>query len=214
MNVAVARTFAPRREAPESLTDVALLEGMFARDEAAWREFCRRYERLIWRCITKVTTRFGNVLSGEDVREIQANFLCTLMANDMRKLRLFRPEKGNRLGTWIGMLAINTAWDYLRCVARQPAGDPLSCADERPSVAPDPFEEVAQREDCTRVESLLRGFSQRDRTFVALYFLDGRSPEEVADEMGISVKTVYSKKHKIRTRLEKMLVERGLALAA
>lgn len=198
----------------ESLTEVELLDRMFAHDQAAWREFCRRYDRLIWRCITKVTTRFGNVLSPEDVREVYANFLCALMANDMHKLRMFKPEKGNRLGTWIGLLAINNAWDYLRSVARQPAGDPLSLAEERPSSAPDPFEEVAQREDCTRVEKLLRSFSRRDRTFVTLYFVDGRSPEEVADEMGISIKTVYSKKHKIRTRLEKLLVERGISLAA
>ena len=198
----------------ESLTEVELLNRMFAHDETAWREFCRRYDRLIWRCITKVTTRFGNVLSPEDVREVYANFLCALMANDMHKLRMFKPEKGNRLGTWIGLLAINNAWDYLRSIARQPAGDPLSLAEERPSAAPDPFEEVAQREDCNRVEKLLRSFSRRDRTFVTLYFVDGRSPEEVADEMGISIKTVYSKKHKIRTRLEKLLVERGISLAA
>jgi RNA polymerase sigma-70 factor (ECF subfamily) len=198
----------------ETLTEVELLNRMFTHDETAWREFCRRYDRLIWRCITKVTTRFGNVLSAEDVREVYANFLCAMMANDMHKLRMFKPEKGNRLGTWIGLLAINSAWDYLRSVARQPAGDPLSCAEDRPSGAPDPFEEVAQREDCNRVATLLRGFSRRDRTFVTLYFVDGRSPEEVADEMGISIKTVYSKKHKIRTRLEKLLVERGISLAA
>jgi RNA polymerase sigma-70 factor (ECF subfamily) len=198
----------------ESLSEVELLRRLFTHDEAAWREFCRRYDRLIWRCITKVTARFGNVLSAEDVREVYANFLVALMANDMHKLRTFQPEKGNKLGTWIGLLAINSAWDYLRSVARQPAGDPLSAAEERPAISPDPFEQVAHREDCSRVEKLLRTFSKRDRTFVTLYFVDGRSPEEVADEMGISIKTVYSKKHKIRSRLEKMLVERGAAQAA
>ena len=198
----------------DSLSEVELLAQMFAHDAGAWREFCRRYDRLIWRCITKVTTRFGNVLAPEDVREVYANFLVALMANDMHKHRMFKPEKGNRLGTWIGLLAINSAWDFLRSVARQPAGDPLSLAEDRPSISPDPFEQVARREDCTRVEKLLRTFSRRDRTFVTLYFVDGRTPEEVADEMGISIKTVYSKKHKIRTRLEKMLVERGISLAA
>lgn len=198
----------------ETLTEVELLSRMFAHEESAWREFCRRYDRLIWRCITKVTTRFGAVLSAEDVREVYANFIVTLMANDMHKLRTFQPEKGNKLGTWIGLLAINSAWDYLRAVARQPSGDSLSLAEERPTLAPDPFEQVAQREDCARVEKLLRSFSKRDRTFVTLYFVDGRTPEEVADQMGISVKTVYSKKHKIRSRLEKMLIERGISLAA
>ncbi len=201
-------------DAIREVSEVELLNEMLAHDERAWREFARRYDRLIWRCITKVTTRFVNVLSPEDVREIYANFLVGLMANDMHKLRTFRPERGNKLGTWIGLLAINSAWDYLRCVARQPPSDPLSAAEDRPFQAPDPFEQVSGREDCTRVENMLRAFSRRDRTFVTLYFVDGRSPEEIADEMGISVKTVYSKKHKIRSRLEKLLSDSGYALAA
>lgn len=63
------------------------------------------------------------------------------------------------------------------------------------------------------MSALLKDFSDRDREFVSLYFLDGRTPE-IADELGISVKTVYTKKHKIRSRLEKLLSERGVSLAA
>jgi RNA polymerase sigma-70 factor, ECF subfamily len=37
--------------------------------------------------------------------------------------------------------------------------------------------------------------------FLSLYFGRNLSVEEVAAEMGISVKTVYSKKHKLLTRL-------------
>ena len=48
----------------------------------------------------------------------------------------------------------------------------------------------------------LESFSKKDRTFVKLYFVEGLSPEEVAEVMDVSVKTVYSKKHKIRCRLE------------
>lgn len=89
----------------------------------AWKEFLRRYDRLIWRCITKVTGRFTQLVTAEDAREIHANFLVLLTTNDMHKLRLFDPAKGNRLGTWIGLLAINCAWDYLRSLSRQPGSD-------------------------------------------------------------------------------------------
>ena len=51
----------------------------------------------------------------------------------------------------------------------------------------------------------LQTFSEKDQTFVRLYYMDGLTPEEVAEEMQISVKTVYSKKHKIRSRLEQVL---------
>ena len=46
--------------------------------------------------------------------------LVSLNNRDMHKLRTFEPERGHRLSTWIGLLATNTAWDYLRSVARQP----------------------------------------------------------------------------------------------
>ncbi len=205
------------RPAPTDLAtmaDVELLELLLAHSSAGWTEFVRRFDRLVWRCISKVTVRFGTVVGPEDVREVHANFYGTLMANDLHKLRMFKPERGNKLGTWIGMLAINCAWDYLRSVSRQPVADPIAMAEERVSAAPDPYECAAQREACTKVERLLSNFSRKDRTFVMLYFVESRSPEEIADEMGISVKTVYSKKHKIRTRLEKLLEQEGLSLAA
>jgi RNA polymerase sigma-70 factor (ECF subfamily) len=58
---------------------------------------------------------------------------------------------------------------------------------------------------------MLEGFSPKDRLFVALYFDQGLDAEEVAQRMSISVKTVYSKKHKIRTRLERLLQRDRLA---
>jgi RNA polymerase sigma-70 factor (ECF subfamily) len=55
------------------------------------------------------------------------------------------------------------------------------------------------------VRELLADFSDRDRQFVALYFGDGLSPEHVAERLGISVKTVYSKKHKIQRKLSEIV---------
>ena len=53
------------------------------------------------------------------MREIYAMFLLSLNKRDMHKLRTFDPERGNKLSSWVGMLATNCAWDYLRGIARQ-----------------------------------------------------------------------------------------------
>lgn len=202
------------KPAPSTWSETELLELMLTLDKVAWREFHRRYDRLIWCCIHKVSGRFTHILAPEDVNEVYANFFAALMANDLHKLRSFRVERGNKLGTWIGMLAIHSTWDYLRAMSRQPTGDPLSVIEEAPHGGEGPFEAVSRREDCDRVAALMNRFSRKDRTFVMLYFVDGHSPEEVAEAMGISVKTVYTKKHKIRTRLERMLTEQGISAAA
>ncbi len=186
----------------QDVTESQLLERMLLREGRAWREFHERYDRLIYRAIHKVTQRFSSVLSSADIDEIYAALLVSLNNRDMHKLRTFEPERGHKLSTWIGLLATNAAWDYLRSISRQPPrgsaveAEALSCGE------PDPFHTLAAKEEWRRVSETLERFSDKDRTFVELFFLQGRTPEQIAEEMQISVKTVYSKKHKIRCRLE------------
>ena len=196
----------PASETPAHLwTDATLLDRMLDRDGAAWREFHRRFDRLVYRCIQKVTNRFPSSLGSDDVREIYAQFLLALSARDMHKLRSFDPARGNKLSTWVGLLATNAAWDFLRTVARQPAQTDLAALDEVGTSEEDPFDRLLAKERWLRVHDTLQEFSEKDRDFVRLYYMDGLSPEEVAEEMQISVKTVYSKKHKIRCRLQEAL---------
>jgi RNA polymerase sigma-70 factor (ECF subfamily) len=196
-----ATRIGPVHETPEAL----LLDRMLLRDGRAWREFHERYDRLIYRAIHKVTQRFSSVIGNADIDEIYAALLVGLNSRDMHKLRTFEPERGHKLSTWIGLLATNAAWDYLRSVSRQPPrgssveAEALSCAE------PDPFHALAAKEEWMRVSATLESFSDKDRTFVELFFMQGRTPEQIAEEMRISVKTVYSKKHKIRCRLENAL---------
>ena len=188
----------------ETSDEGALVDLMVRNDPSAWKEFQRRYDRLILRCITKVTKRFASVAQ-EDIREIYATLLVSLLANDKTKLRTFDPERGNRFSSWIGLLAIHCAYDYLRGIRREPQKEGLSEACDLAADLPDPYEQTAQRERADIAARVLAGFSKRDRTFAALYFGEGMAPGEIAERMNISVKTVYSKKHKIQSRLEAML---------
>jgi len=191
----------PRSDVDEERT---LVDALIANDPTAWREFQRRYDRLILRCITKVTKRFAAV-SPDDVREIYAILLLSLLSNDKHKLRTFDPERGNRFSTWMGLLAINCAYDHLRAAKREPNKGTLAEADDLASKTPDPFEQVAEHERAEIAERTLGSFSAKDRTFATLYFGEGMEPTEIARTMKISIKTVYSKKHKIQSRLESML---------
>jgi RNA polymerase sigma-70 factor, ECF subfamily len=79
---------------------------------------------------------------------------------------------------------------------------------------PDPFELASEHERHEIAQKTLEDFSEKDRAFAALYFGEGMDPQAIADKMNISVKTVYSKKHKIQSRLESVLATRGGKLAA
>jgi RNA polymerase sigma-70 factor (ECF subfamily) len=158
-----------------------------------------------------VTTRFRGVVSQEDVREIYATFAVQLLANDKNKLRSFDPERGNKLSTWLGLLASHTAYDFLRSARREPKRAALSEAEDLYSALPDPCESALMRERASLVGRLLADFTAKDRAFIQLYFGEGLAPERVAERLGISVKTVYSKKHKIQARLQALLVQAQVA---
>ena len=92
-----------------------------------------------------------------------------------------------------------------------PRGGELTEAEELASDTPDAVELTLNRERAARVSCVLSDFTRKDREFVDLYFGEGLEPDEVAQRLGISVKTVYSKKHKIQRRLASLLSGSRLA---
>ena len=215
--IAPHRTAQPNPEAAVSMPatpavdDASLVRALIADDPHAWREFNARFSRLVLSTISRVTARFSGVVSQEDLREIYATFCVQLLANDKLKLRSFDPARGNKLSTWLGLLASHTAYDFLRSARREPRRAALSEAEDLCSSLPDPCESALMRERAEQVSQLLSHFTDRDRAFIQLYFGEGLAPEIVAERLNISVKTVYSKKHKIQARLQTLLLDAQLA---
>lgn len=191
--------------APSTWTEQELLDRLLLSDASAWRELNHRYARLVSSCIQRVVARFSKRVSADAVEEIYATFSLKLLANDKHKLRSFEPSRGNKLGTWLGMLATHCAYDYLRSVRREPSAVCLTEAETLSADHHDPCESAMLSERAQLVRDLLADFSDKDRQFVTLYFQDGLSPEHVAERLGISVKTVYSKKHKIQRKLSQIV---------
>jgi RNA polymerase sigma-70 factor (ECF subfamily) len=188
-----------------------LLAGMIAGEDRAWRDFDRRYARTVQRAITSVTSRFSAVVGADDVREIYATFCIRLLEADKHKLRTYDPQRGYALKSWFGMLAVQTTYEYLRKRKRETGRDRRAGEGVMGSAAPDPYEQTWERQRTKLADSLLDQFSDRDREFFRLYFDQGCEPEQIAKRMGISVKTVYTKKHKLACRLAELAGERRLA---
>jgi len=176
------------------------------RDAAAWRAFTRKYSPVVISCIRKVLGRFSRVTSEHDVDEVYARFCAELLASDHKKLRAYDPSKGSRLSTWLGLLASNTTYDYLRRLKRDRVCEPLTDTDGFVATGPSPYDVVALRQRAALASEILAELSERDREFVELYFGEGLDVDAIAERMQISVKTVYTKKHKITARLERLLV--------
>jgi RNA polymerase sigma-70 factor (ECF subfamily) len=187
-------------------TDRELLRFVLRNDARAWAELVRRYRPLIYRCITKVTLRYAPSLGSADLDEIFADVLMQLVREDMHKLRIYNPARGTKLGSWIGMLSVNAAYDFLRSAGRRPLLDKVDGQIETAEGGDrTPLDQLIEKERWEHLNSLLAEFSDKDRTFVELYYQKGLEADEIAAEMQISLKTVYSKKHKIRAHLVRCL---------
>ncbi len=203
--------------------DVTLRDAVLAHDPRAWTELLRRFRPLVFRCITRITGR-SDAMCMDDAQEIFAELCCSLLADDMHKLRAWDPARGSRLSTWLGMLAVHLTYDHLRRHARRPRLErgERHLWDERASDQPSALDALMEHEHgverARSLSSLLDALNARERRFVELYYKEELEPEAIARAMGISVKTVYSKKHKLRARLLELLHADGaqaeLALAA
>jgi RNA polymerase sigma-70 factor, ECF subfamily len=191
---------------PVDWTDEELLANVLRNQGMAWAELVRRYRALIYRCISKVTLRYAPTLASADMDEIYAEVMIQLVRDDMHKLRIYDPGRGAKLGSWIGMLAVNAAYDYLRSAGRRPIlnreGNLIDPNEEHDR---SPLDHLLEKERWDHLNGMLMDFTDKDRTFVELYYRRGMEAEQIAEEMQISLKTVYSKKHKIRAHLMRCL---------
>jgi RNA polymerase sigma-70 factor, ECF subfamily len=206
----VRPSFAPSAPPNE---DAVLVAALIAGDELAWRKFHERHSPTMLDAITAVRNRFPHIVGSDDVRDIYAELCLQLLANDKRRLRQFDPARGTPLRAWLGVLARHAAFDFLRLRRRQPTvrwkGEEMIQLDGTiDSAAPDPLQVSCTRERVRIFAALVDELSARDREFVELYFYEGLDPEQTAERLGICVGTVYSKKHKIRARIESLLGKR------
>jgi RNA polymerase sigma-70 factor (ECF subfamily) len=193
---------------PAEWTERQLLRRVLVQEERAWAELIRRYRALVYRCITRVLGKYGPMFTSGDADEVYADVLMNLLRDDMRKLRLYNPARGTKLGSWIGMISVNTTYDFLRGSGRRPLLDRLDGSpdpDPHDDCDRTPLDSLIEKERWDALNRLLADFSDKDRVFVELYYAQGLDPETVADQMEISLKTVYSKKHKIRAHLRRCI---------
>ncbi len=189
----------------EGQDDLVLLRHVMTGEDVAWSVFYARFRNLMIACISRVCLRSGVRLQADDLSDILGDACMNMVAHDFRRLRLYKTDGGCSVSSWIGVIATSTAHDHLRRERRRRL-DPMLDSDlERVAPPVDgPDSALMDRQQRSFVDHALAKFSARDKRFVELYFLEAMEPEAIAEEMGVSVSTVYSKKAKIKSRLKRL----------
>jgi RNA polymerase sigma factor (sigma-70 family) len=186
--------------AAEPASDRTLLERFTARhDEAAFSELVRRHGPLVQGVCRRL---LGDIHAAEDA--FQATFL--LLATRAGSLR--RPES---VGCWLHGVARRVALrarvraDRLR--RRERRADVKAVA--RPAAA-----ELSWREVCAVLDDELARLPERYRAPLVLCYLEGRTRDEAAKQLGWSVTVLRGRLERGRDRLRQRLTRRGLGLEA
>ena len=184
-----------------------LLQRLLRGDSSAWNDFCRRYESLVVGCVLRVLRRYGASFTQADLADLVAEVWLTLLRDDCRKLRLYDAGRGYRLSSWIGLIATNGTIDQLRMRQAEP-----SYLEQTPGVAErllvdpgGPDQPLERRQAAALARQALERLSAEERDFVVSCFHEERPPAELALELGVSINTIYSRKFKIRQKLERIV---------
>lgn len=190
-------------------TDRELLDACFDGSRVAREEFINRFSKLVYYSIHRAFRIKGLAPGREEVEDLFGDVFLSLFDSDFAKLRSFEGRNGCSLASWIRLIAGRKAVDHLRDRHREKA-------DARPerdsgyagqSDDETPEERFLNREKERILAEAVTRLPPDDLLFLNLYYEEEHSPERIAEILGVSVGTVYSKKHRLLEKLKKLAEE-------
>ena len=180
--------------------DRALLQRCLHHEPGAWNDFVDRFLGLIYHVIQHTAHLRSASLRPEDSEDLAAEVLLRIVANDYAVFRQFRGQSS--LATYLTVIARRICVQELarRAAARdvQPKADgrrlPEPEEPPRAGVGLETLEEVGQ---------LLKKLPARERSVVRLYYLEGRTYEEICTELNLPLNSIGPILSRARKRLRK-----------
>jgi RNA polymerase sigma factor (sigma-70 family) len=189
------------RKNEDDLTDGQLLERFVEQgEEAAFAALLRRHGPMVLGVCRGVLRRPHDV---EDA--FQAAFL--ILAQKAASIR-----RGESIGSWLHSVAYNVALKARTRAARAAVGQ-ASQPDQRTlpdATQTDPLDDLTMRELRQALHEELRRLPEKYRTPLVLCYLEGKTQEEAAHQLGWPRRRVKDRLQRGREQLRRRLQKRGL----
>jgi RNA polymerase sigma-70 factor, ECF subfamily len=182
--------------------DGILLERCLHHQPGAWNDFVDRYLGLIYRVIHFTAHQRSTSLQPEDVEDVAAEILLQIVANNYAALRQF--QKRSSFSTYLTVIARRICVHQMMKRQREPV---KSLGDGK-HVAEPAAEKIESKIDTMEeVQRLLSKLPARPRQAVRMFYLEGRSYEEISTHLNVPVNTIgamltRAKEH-LRDRMQK-----------
>ncbi len=182
--------------------DRALLQRCLAHQPGAWNDFVDRYLGLIYHVVHHTSHLRSMPLRPEDIEDLAAEVLLQIVASDYAVLRQFRGQSS--LATYLTVIARRICVHEL--ASRAAAKEVQPQVDGKHANGVEAEESPKSRlglENLEEVERLLGRLPGRERQVVRLYYLEGRTYEEISTDLNIPVNTIGPILSRARKKLRK-----------
>ncbi len=167
-------------------------------EPGAWNDFVDRFLGLVYHVVQHTAHLRSFPLRPQDTEDVAATVLVHLVDNDYAALRQFRGKSS--LAAYLTVIARRVCVQELarRAAARDVQVKHADNVAEEPAEAPRPKPGLEALEE---VGKLLKKLPLRERTVVRLFYLEGRSYEEISTELNIPVNSIGAILSRARKKL-------------
>ncbi len=182
--------------------DRALIQRCLQHQPGAWNDFVDRFLGLLYHVVHHAAFLRSTPLRPEDTEDIAAEVLLQIVANDYKVLRDFRGNSS--LATYLTVIARRICVHEL---ARRTAAHEVQPKTDGHRLADADIEEPPKAqvglESLEEVQKLLSKLPGREREVVRLYYLEGRTYEEISTDLHIPVNSIGPILSRARKKLRK-----------
>jgi RNA polymerase sigma-70 factor (ECF subfamily) len=183
--------------------DRTLLQHCLNHEPGAWNDFVDRFLGLIYHVIHHTAHLRSAPLRPEDTEDLAAEVLLQIVDKDYNVLRQFRGQSS--LATYLTVIARRICVHELARKMAAREVQPRTDGQQRELVEEpeEPPKTELGLESLEEVQKLLNKLPARDREIVRLYYLEGRTYEEISTELNVTVNSIGPILSRARKRLRK-----------
>ena len=179
---------------PLTAVDRTLLQRCLQHHKGAWNDFVDRYLGLIYHVIHFTAHQRSAPLQPEDVEDLASEVLVQIVANNYQVLHQFRGQSSFSA--------------YLTVIARRICVQELSRRVAHAEAQARRPRDVVERpktgglETLEEVQKMLRRLPVKERAVVRMFYLEGRTYEEISTALNMPVNTIGPVLSRARKKLQ------------
>ncbi|MFA6280927.1 MAG: sigma-70 family RNA polymerase sigma factor [Candidatus Omnitrophota bacterium] len=184
------------------MDEAELIVRCINKDKKAWDIFVERYAKLIYWAIKKRFSASSFSFNEYDAQNVFQEVFLTLLEND----KLVQIKDTKLISGWLAMVASNKTIDFMRekISSNQYFAAGFVFADNECS------QQLLSREITGIVKELIDGLRDKEKIIISLNLFDGKTHQEIADMLGVSINTVSTTIARVKEKLKKELEKKGI----